>query len=154
MPHEKTMCCSRHKKKMYCSNLYTAAQASIMHMRACARGSAFSSALRSVQVCARPDGRQGVWGSWGSSLGRRACAGGARAVSAQKYFWGVRAWRACVGARGENIFLSFHLCVKPNTRTDGGRCFRLLDRRESSILASSLSKHQDYQPEKLELEQE
>ena len=63
----------------------------------------------------------------------RAVARGRR--GGKNIFWaGVR---ACAGARGENIFFKLSV-VRFGGHTDGGggRCFRLLDRGESSISAS------------------
>ena len=72
----------------------------------------------------------------GRSLGRStrmAPARGARGRRPRVQFF----FRSCAGARGENIFEKFSLVRKAgHTDGGGGRCFRLLDRRESSISAS------------------
>ena len=105
----------------------------------CRHDHVISLGLRSAQVvrCAPPGGPGGSLESV-LRLGPawpRAC-GGARAARAQKYFLG--GVREYASARGENIFLSFQSCVLADGHTEdgGGRCFRLLDRRESSISAS------------------
>ena len=63
----------------------------------------------------------------------RAVAQGRR--GGKNIFWaGVR---ACAGARGENIFFKLSVVrFGGHPEEDGGRCFRLLDRGESSISAS------------------
>ena len=116
--------------------LYAAAQASIRHMRA-REGrhvQCLLLGLRSAQVV-RPPPRRGGRGTHGESRSGRVRwrAGGRRGV--RKYFWGgfVRGVRASARA-GKIFFKSFSRAF---WRTHGGgRCFRLLDRRESSISAS------------------
>ena len=116
--------------------LYAAAQASIMRMRG---GRGASGGARTARQGAR---WEGAVGARRAVRAQKIGARRARCVR-KKYFFSFEfvQVRAFAGARGENIFLveAFSRAfwrTDGGRRTEDGRCFRSLDRRESSSLAS------------------
>ena len=78
-------------------------------------------------------------GGPGGEFARAACGGGRLGASARKNIFLGGSCVACVRRRARGkYFFKLSLVRKAghtHTRTDGGRCFCLIDRRESSILA-------------------
>ena len=118
--------------------LYAAAQASIMHMRGRARRQA-----RRAQG-ARGAVARGRAGGGRAGGGRGYVEGGLRGGHVRRAVSIVGALRAqiffcsCVHRRAQRskYFFKLSLVRKAGHTDGGGRCFRLLDRRESSISAS------------------